>query len=45
MDRPKRISSGEAVRWNADVEGRRKEIHKADAEFDKEMICLSGFEW
>ena len=22
-----------------------EEIRKADAEFDKEMICLSGFEW
>lgn len=28
MDRPQRISSGEAMRWNADVERRRREYHE-----------------
>lgn len=28
MDRPQRISSGEAMRWNADVERRRMEYHE-----------------
>ena len=28
MDRPKRISSGEAMRWNADVEQRRRAYHE-----------------
>jgi hypothetical protein len=28
MDRPRNISSGEAMRWNADVERRRREYHE-----------------
>ncbi len=28
MDRPRSISSGEAMRWNADVERRRREYHE-----------------
>lgn len=28
MDRPPKISSGEAMRWNADVERRRREYHE-----------------
>lgn len=28
MDRPKPISSGDAMRWNADVERRRREYHE-----------------
>ena len=28
MDRPRNISSGEAMRWNADVERRRREHHQ-----------------
>jgi hypothetical protein len=28
MDRPRNISSGEAMRWNADVEHRRREYHE-----------------
>ena len=28
MDRPKRISSGEAMRWNADVDQRRRAYHE-----------------
>lgn len=28
MDRPRNISNGEAMRWNADVEHRRREYHE-----------------
>ena len=54
MEKPKITSSADAMRWNADVERRRREHHesrcaeeirKADEAFDSEIIRLGGFGW
>jgi hypothetical protein len=36
MDKPRGIGSGEAMRWNEDVERRRREYHEQQREHGEE---------